>query len=71
MEIRDIYIFICLYSFFYGTFTRSSMNNLDSATNTAHFMLAGVALTNATVVLHAYREQIKEKAGMGERSQTE
>ena len=33
MEIRDRYIFICMYSFFYGTFTRASTINLDSATN--------------------------------------
>ena len=31
MEIRDIYIFIYMYSFFYGTFTCASMNYLDSA----------------------------------------
>ena len=33
MEIRDIYIFICMCSFFYGTFTRASTNNLDSVMN--------------------------------------
>ena len=49
MEI-SIYIYMYAYmcSFFYGTFTHLSMNNLDSATKTAHFTWVGVALTNAT-----------------------
>ena len=26
-------LYVCMYSFFYGTFMRMSMNNLDSVTN--------------------------------------
>ena len=71
-----IYIFICMYSFFYGTFTRTSTNNLDSVTNsTFHACGVGVALTNAadSSIAHTPRKKrkIKEKAGTGKRSQTE
>ena len=70
MVIRDIYLYVCMYSVFYCTFTRASTNNLDYVTNTT-FHVGGVALTNAAkVVLHTplkKRKQIKEKAGIGER----
>ena len=57
-----IYIFICMYSFFYGTFTCTSTNNLDCAMN----CLAGVALTNTADSSIAHipwkkRNQIKER----------
>ena len=48
MEIHNIYMYVCMcvYSFFYGTFTRASMNNLDSATNiTFH---AGVVMLSSS-----------------------
>ena len=68
------YIFMCMYSFFYDTFTRASMNNLDSVRNCI-FMQAGVAPINDadSTIAHTTwkkRKQIKEKAGIGERSQT-
>ena len=73
-----IYIFICVcrYSFFYGTSTCMSTNNLDSATNSTFHVGGVIALTNAADSSLAHtlwkkRKQIKEKAGTGERSQTE
>ena len=58
MEIRDIYLYLCMYSFFYGTFTRVSTNNLDSVMN-GTFDIAGIALTNATDsnIAHTLREK--------------
>ena len=47
MEIRDICMYVCMYSFFYGTFTRTSMNNLDSMQRTALFMRVEYSQTNA------------------------
>ena len=72
MEICDICLYVCMYNFFYGTFTRVAMNNLDSMRWTAHFMWAGVALTNASNSSIAHtpwkkRKQIKEKAQTGKR----
>ena len=40
MEICDIYLYVCIYSFFYGMFTCASMKYLDT-------LLAGEALSNA------------------------
>ena len=50
------YIFICMYRVFYGTFTHMSTNYRDTAYQTAHFMLTGVALqlTPRTVILHTH-----------------
>ena len=76
MEIGDIYLYVCMYSFFYGTFTRASTNYLDTARRIAHFKREREALTNAvdsSICTHTLwkKGQIKEKAGTGERSQTE
>ena len=67
---------VCMYSFFYGTFTRASTNYIDTARRTAHFTRVREALTNAvdSSIAHTLwkkRKQIKKKAGTGERSQTE
>ena len=56
-----------MYSFFYGTFTYASTNNLDSAMNST-FHEGGSSPDTHTV---EEKEKIKEKAGTGERSQTE
>ena len=51
-----MYIFIlcvCIV-FFYGTFTRASTNNLDSATNTT-FHTGGVALTIQCCAFPSYK----------------
>ena len=62
-----IYIFICMYTFFYGTFMRASTNNLDSAMNcTFHAVDSNIAHTP-----WKKWKQIKEMAETGERSQTE
>ena len=76
MEIGNIYFYVCLYSFFYGTFTRVSMNNLESSTNSIFHSGWRVDLTNTadSSIAHTLwkkRKQIKEKAGTGERSKTE
>ena len=79
MEIGDIYIFIyifictCMYSFFYGTFSRTSTNNLDSAMNST-FHAGGLTNAPDSSIAHApwkKRKQIKGKVGMGERNQRE
>ena len=56
MEIGDIfiYMYVCMYSFFYGTFTCMSTNNLDSATNWT-FHAGWSTLTLRTVLLHTHR----------------
>ena len=79
MEIRDIYIYlyvcmyVCIVFFLYGTF-RSRTRLLIPLTvhDKQHISRSGVALLNAycTQALWNKRKQIKEKAGMGERSQT-
>ena len=56
-----IYIFLCMYSFFYGRFTRASTNNLDSAMNCT--FLSGGSRRKGN--------KFKVKVGKGERSQTE
>ena len=65
MEIGDIYIYmyVCMYSFFYGTFTRASTNYLDTARRIAHFMRAREALTNAMdgSIAHTVEEKDKSK----------
>ena len=42
METRDIYLvvcmYVCMYSFFYGTVTHTSTNNLDRATKSTFHM---------------------------------
>ena len=62
-----IYLYVCMYSFFYGTFTRACMNNLDEQ----HISLTNATGCSITNSPWKKRKQIKEKAGMGERSQTE
>ena len=51
----EIHVYIYIY-FFYGTFTCTSMNNLDSVRQTVHFTWAGVAQTNAadSSIAHTY-----------------
>ena len=63
VEIRDI-----LYSFFYVR-SRACLRITLTARRTAYLTRAGIALTNAAD--NTYRGRIKEKAGTGERSQTE
>ena len=53
------YMYVCMYSFFYGMFTRTSMNNLDSMQRTALFMRVEYPQTN-TVDLHTHTVEDKE-----------
>ena len=74
---------MCMYSFFFGMFTQASMKYFDGAMiSTFHAgtldlsLESGVAQTDATDscianTLWKKRKHIKEKAGTGERSQTE
>ena len=65
-----------MYTFFYGTFTCASTNNLDSAMNSTFHVGGSSPRTNTTDSSIAQtpwkkRKQIKGKAGTGERSQME
>ena len=68
-----IYLYVCMYSFFYGMFMHASTNEyLDSATNCT-FHAGGSNAANSSIAHTPWkkRNQIKEKVGTGERSQTE
>ena len=52
-----IYLYVCMYSFFYGTFTRASILTL-TAQRTAHFTWEGEALvTPWTVLLYTHHRR--------------
>ena len=60
MEIRDIYLYVCINSFYYGTFARASTSNLHER-QTAPFTRAGVAMTDAAdSSLHTHTIEEKE-----------
>ena len=74
MEIRNIhiYLYVCMYVSFSMVRSHARLRITLTARRTTHFTRVGVSLTNPadSSIAHTPWKK-KEKAGMGERSQTE